>query len=58
MLNFITIVAAIVGAQFISMAIVFALFKNKTFMKWLSKWILDYVNICQEVVEEAMEEAE
>ena len=57
MLNFIAIVLAIVVAQFTSMAIAFALFKNRAFMKWLSKWALDYMNICQEVIDE-MEEAE
>ena len=57
MLNFITIVAAIVVAQFAFVAIWFAVMGTKPFQKWMAKWAMKYVNICQEVVDE-MEEAE
>ena len=57
MLDFIIIVAAIMVAQFMGMVIAFTMLKNKPFMKWLCKWVMDYMNVCQEVVEE-MEEAE
>lgn len=57
MLDFIIIVAAIMVAQFMGMVIAFTMLKNKPFMKWLCKWVMDYMNVCQEVIEE-MEEAE
>lgn len=57
MLNFITIVAAIVVAQFVFVAIWFAIMDTKLFQKWMYKWAMKYLNTCNEVVD-AMEEAE
>lgn len=57
MLNFITIMAAIVGAQLVSMAICFAAMSTKQFQKWMIKWAVKYTNYVQEVIDE-MEEAE
>ena len=57
MLNIITIVVSILVAQFAGVAIMMALLKNKSFMKWMCKWVMDYMKVCEEVVEEAEEEA-
>lgn len=57
MLNFITIVAAIMVAQFASIVIWFAVMGTKPFLKWIAKWAMKYINNYQEVIEE-MEEAE
>ena len=57
MLNFITIVAAIMVANIASIAIYFVVMGTKPFQKWMTKWAMKYMNVCQEVVNE-MEEAE
>ena len=57
MLNFITIVAAIMVAQFAMVAIYLAVMGTKPFQKWMVKWAMKYMNNYQEVVNE-MEEAE
>ena len=57
MLNFITIVAAIMVAQFATIVIWFAVMSTKPFLKWMAKWAMKYINNYQEVIEE-MEEAE
>jgi hypothetical protein len=57
MLNFITIVAAILVAQVAFVVFWFAMMHTKSFQKCMVKWAMKYMNVCQEVVDE-MEEAE
>lgn len=56
MLNFITGVAAIVVAQFVFVAIWIAIMNTKLFYKWMARWAMKHMNICQEVVEELEDE--
>ena len=57
MLDFITIVVAILVAQVSTAIIAIAVINNKRYLKWLCRWAMKYMNVCQEVIEE-MEEAE